>query len=55
LIITTPQHERFYRAIAEPAQTRSLPPETPMDMEKMGAACEAYGVEGVGPAPEAEP
>jgi quercetin dioxygenase-like cupin family protein len=52
LIITTPQHERFYRAIAEPAQTRSMPPETPMDMEKIGAACEAYGVEGVGPAPE---
>ena len=54
LIITTPQHEHFYRAIAEPAQTRSIPPETPMDMEKIGAACEAYGVEGVGPAPEAE-
>ncbi len=54
LIITTPQHERFYRAISEPAQTRSIPPETPMDMEKIGAACEAYGVEGVGPAPDAE-
>jgi quercetin dioxygenase-like cupin family protein len=54
LIITTPQHERFYRAIAEPAQTRSIPPESPMDMEKIGAACEAYAVEGVGPAPEAE-
>jgi hypothetical protein len=54
LIITTPQHERFYRAIAEPAQARSMPPETTMDMEKMGAACEAYGVEGVGPRPGAE-
>lgn len=51
LIITTPQHERFYRAIAEPAQTRIMPPETPMDMEKIGAACEAYGVELVGPRP----
>ena len=54
LIITTPRHERFYRAIAEPAQTRSIPPDAPMDMERIGAACEAYGVEGVGPAPEAE-
>jgi hypothetical protein len=54
LIITMPQHERFYRAIAEPTQTRSLAPETPMDMEKVRAACDAYGVEGVGPAPEAE-
>jgi quercetin dioxygenase-like cupin family protein len=53
LIITTPQHERFYRAISESAQTRSIPPETPMDTEKIGAACEAYGVEGVGPAPGA--
>ena len=51
LIITTPQHERFYRAIAEPAQTRIIPPETPMDMASIGAACEAYGVEGVGPRP----
>ena len=54
LIITTSRHERFYRAIAEPAQTWSLPPETPMDIEMIGAACEAYGVEGVGHAPEAE-
>jgi len=54
LIITTPRHERFYRAISEPAQTRSIPPEAPMDMEMIGAACEAYGVEGVGPAPGAE-
>jgi quercetin dioxygenase-like cupin family protein len=51
LIITTPQHERFYRAIAEPAQTRSIPPETAMDMEKIGAACETYAVGGVGPRP----
>src|SRR5919107_524577 len=35
LIITTPQHERFYRAISEPARTRSLPPQSPMDMEKI--------------------
>jgi quercetin dioxygenase-like cupin family protein len=54
LIITTPQHERFYRALTEPAQTRNIPPENPINMEKIGAACAAYGVEGVGPAPEAD-
>ena len=48
LIITTPRHERFYRAIAEPAQTRGIPPGAPMDMERIGAACAAHGVEGVG-------
>jgi hypothetical protein len=53
LIITTPQHERFYRAITEPAQTWGIPPESPIDMEKIGAACEAYAVEDVGPMPEA--
>jgi quercetin dioxygenase-like cupin family protein len=51
LIITTPQHERFYRAIAEPAHSRSIPPETSMDMQKVGAACEEYRVEDVGPRP----
>jgi quercetin dioxygenase-like cupin family protein len=37
LITTTPQHERFYRAISEPAQSRSLPPQAPLDMEKVEA------------------
>jgi quercetin dioxygenase-like cupin family protein len=54
LIITTPQHECFYRAIAEPARSRSIPPESPMDTEKIGSACEAYGVESVGPRPDDE-
>ncbi len=52
LIITTAQHERFYRAISEPAQTRSLPPKAAaMDMEKVEEACEAYKVEILGPPP----
>jgi quercetin dioxygenase-like cupin family protein len=54
LIITTPHHMSFYRAISEPAQTRSIPPEAPLDMAMIGAACEAYGVDFVGPAREAE-
>jgi mannose-6-phosphate isomerase-like protein (cupin superfamily) len=51
LIITTPQHERFYRAISEPTQTRSIPPEAPLDMEKIGPAAQKYGVEILGPPP----
>ena len=54
LILTTPQHERFYRAISEPAQTRSLPPEEPPDMEKIEAAAQAYKVEILGPPPGAQ-
>lgn len=53
LIFTTPQHGRFYRAISEPAQTRSIPPEAPPDMEKIEAACQEYGVEILGPPPGA--
>ena len=52
LILTTPQHERFYRAIAEPAQARTLPPEGPLDWEVIGAACDLYNVESCGPAPD---
>jgi quercetin dioxygenase-like cupin family protein len=52
LILTTPQHERFYRAISEPARSRTIPPDAPLDMETIGAACETFNVEWVGPAPE---
>ncbi len=45
LVITTPQHERFYRALCEPAQARELPPDRPWDMDKIMAACEQHGVE----------
>ncbi len=53
LIITTPRHGRFYRAISEPAPARVLPPAVPLDMEKVEAACQAYGVEVLGPPPGA--
>ncbi len=52
LIITTPWHERFYRAISEPALHPGPPPESPLDMEKVEAACQEYGVELIGPWPE---
>jgi quercetin dioxygenase-like cupin family protein len=53
LVITTPQHERFFRAAGEPAQARTLPPEAPPDMQKVEAAAREYGVEILGPPPGA--
>ncbi len=51
LIFTTARHGEFYRAISEPALERVLPPPAPMDMERVEAACERYGVQIVGPSP----
>jgi quercetin dioxygenase-like cupin family protein len=51
LLITTAQHESFYRAISDPAQTRTLPPEAPLDMERVEAAAREYNVEILGPPP----
>ena len=51
LIITTPRHEQFYRAISQPAPSRDLPPAEPMDMDAVMKACEQYGVEIVGEPP----
>lgn len=47
LIITTPRHMQFYRAMADPALKRTLPPDALLDMERIGAACAAFGVHGV--------
>ncbi len=52
LIVTTPRHGEFYRAISGPAPERVLPPPAPVNMERVEAACAAYGVEIVGPPPE---
>ena len=54
LIITTSRHGEFYRAISEPAPEPVLPTPAPLDMEKVAAACEAYGVDILGPPPAAE-
>ena len=49
LIITIPQHERFYRAaFGDPAPSRNLPPDGPVDMERINAAAREYKVEGLG-------
>ena len=54
LVLTRPPHEHFIRAAAEPAQSRTLPPASPPDMEKVGAAAAKYGVEILGPPPGAQ-
>ncbi len=51
LVLTRPPHEGFIRAAAEPAQARTLPPEAPLDMERVMAAANAYGMEILGPPP----
>ncbi|HYP47916.1 MAG TPA: cupin domain-containing protein [Thermoleophilaceae bacterium] len=51
LILTTAQHEAFFRAAGEPAAERSLPPAGPPDMDKLAAAAERHGVEILGPPP----
>jgi hypothetical protein len=53
LVLTGPAHERFIRAAAEPAQARTLPPEAPVDMEKVLTTARANGIEVVGPPPGA--
>jgi quercetin dioxygenase-like cupin family protein len=51
LVVTTAQHERFFRAASDPAQARTLPPQAPPDMERVMAAAQEYGVEILGPPP----
>ena len=51
LNLTTPNHEAFFRAAADPAQERTLPPDMPPDMPRIMAAAERYGVEILGPPP----
>jgi quercetin dioxygenase-like cupin family protein len=53
LDLTTPNHEAFFRAAGEPAPERVLPPDTPPDMAKVGAAAERFGAEILGPPPGA--
>lgn len=52
LDLTTPGHEAFFYAAAEPAPRYELPPAGPPDMDKVMAAAAAHGVEILGPPPE---
>ena len=53
LILTTPRHGRFYRAITLPSRPGGLPPLESIDGSQIEKACEEYGVEFVGPLPDA--
>ena len=54
LNVTTAQHERFFRATSDVAQTRTLPPAAPPDMDRIMAAAREHGVEILGPPPGAQ-
>jgi quercetin dioxygenase-like cupin family protein len=52
LILTTPRHGRFYRAITLPARPGGLPPLESVDGAQIRKAAEEYGIEFVGPLPD---
>jgi quercetin dioxygenase-like cupin family protein len=52
LILTTPQHGRFYRAITAPARPGGLPPLEPVQRDQLRQAVRDYGIEHVGPLPD---
>ena len=53
LILTTPRHGEFYRAITLPARPGGLPPLEAIDGAKIGKACKEFGIEFVGALPDA--
>jgi len=53
LILTTPRHGEFYRAISLPSEPGGLPPHEPIEGgSRIAKACEDYGITFVGPLPE---
>ena len=52
LILTTPRHGQFYRAITLPSRPGGAPPLDSVDASQIEQACQEYGVEFVGPLPE---
>ena len=53
LILTTPRHGQFYRAITLPSRVGGLQPLASIDGLQIGKACEEYGIQFVGPLPDA--
>lgn len=51
LILTTPRHGRFYRAITLPSRPGGLPPLESVDGATIKAAAVEFGIELVGPLP----
>ncbi len=54
LLITTPHHGEFYRAISRPSGPRGAKPDQTVDEEMIMAACRAYDIEYIGPLPPAD-
>ena len=52
LILTTPRHGEFYRAITLPSRAGGLPPLESIDGSRIKQASAEYGVEFVGPLPD---
>ena len=52
LLLTTPRHGEFYRAISLPSRPGGAPPAQAVSGDRIRAACEEFGIEFVGPLPE---
>ncbi len=52
LILTTPRHGQFYRAITLPSRPGGLRPLESIDGSQIEKACQEYGIEFVGPLPQ---
>jgi len=52
LILTTPRHGEFYRAITLPSREGGLPPLESIDGSQIKRAGKEYGIEFVGPLPD---
>ena len=51
LILTTPHHGEFYRAISLPAEAGGGPPKEPVTGEMVGKAIQDYGIDFIGELP----
>ena len=52
LILTTPRHGEFYRAITLPAKPDGSQPEKSIECPQIREASQKYGIEFVGPLPD---
>ncbi len=52
LILTTPRHGDFYRAISVPSGPAGSPPDEPFDFSGLAAIARQYGIEMIGPLPD---
>lgn len=54
LLMTTPHHGEFYRAISRTPRSEDEGPDQPLGDDTIMAACQTYGVEFIGPFPLAD-